>query len=77
MIIRESIIELALEKLQDEKQYRECDLVVREECAPEFAVDRLCTSKTGGRYLALALVRPADGSSKLSHLMLELVPATQ
>jgi ATP-dependent Clp protease ATP-binding subunit ClpA len=51
MIIRESIIELALEKLQDEKQYRECDLVVREECAPEFAVDRLYTSKTGGRYL--------------------------
>jgi divalent metal cation (Fe/Co/Zn/Cd) transporter len=65
-IVRESIIELALGKLQDEDQYNECDLVVREECAPEFAVDRLYMSKTGSRYLAVALVRPADGSSHVS-----------
>ncbi|MFO7781679.1 MAG: hypothetical protein R6W94_08625 [Spirochaetia bacterium] len=65
-IIRESIIELAIGKLQDEDQYNECDLVVREECAPEFAVDRLYMSKTGSRYLAVALVRPADGSSQVS-----------
>ncbi|NBF39526.1 MAG: cation transporter [Spirochaetes bacterium] len=65
-IIRESIIELALGKLQDEKQYNEYDLIVREECAPQFAVDRLYMSKTGSRYLAVALVRPADGSSQVS-----------
>lgn len=65
-IIRESIIELALGKLQNEDQYNEYDRVVREECAPQFAVDRLYMSKTGSRYLAVAVVRPADGSSQVS-----------
>jgi cation diffusion facilitator family transporter len=65
-IIRESIIELALGRLQDEDQYNQYDRVVREECAPQFAVDRLYMSKTGSRYLAVALVRPADGSSQVS-----------
>ncbi len=65
-IIRESIIELALGKLQNKEQYDECDAVIQELCTPEFAVDRLYMSKTGSRYLAVVLLHPVDGSEQIS-----------
>ncbi len=65
-IIRESIIELALGKLQNKDQYDECDRVIRDECAPDFSVSRVYMSKTGSRYLAVVLLHPADGSAQVS-----------
>lgn len=65
-IIRESVIELAVGKLQDSTQYDECNGIIREVCAPQFTVHRLYMSKTGSRYLAVVRVGPADGSALIS-----------
>lgn len=65
-IIRESVIELALGKLQNKDQYDECDRVIRDECSPDFSVNRVYMSKTGSRYLAVVLLHPADGSAQVS-----------
>ncbi len=70
-IIRESIIELALGVLQNKEQYEECAAIIRDTCAPDFDVDRLYMSKTGSRYLAVALIHPADNRLELSLDVLE------
>ncbi len=65
-IIRDSIIELALGKLQNKEEYKECESAIREVCTPDFEVSSVHMSKTGSRYLALAILRPADGRPEVS-----------
>lgn len=65
-IIRESVIELALGRLQNNEEYDECVQVITDRCAPEFSVRQVYMSKTGSRYLAVAMVRPAGGGSHVS-----------
>lgn len=65
-IIRESVIELALGKLQNEEEYQACETAIREVCEPEYRLASVHMSKTGSRYLAVAILRPADGGEMVS-----------
>ena len=65
-IIRDSIIELALGKLQNKEEYKVYASTIREVYTPDLEVSPIHTSKAESRYPALAILRPADGRPEIS-----------
>jgi divalent metal cation (Fe/Co/Zn/Cd) transporter len=62
-IIREAVIELALGTLQNKEESEEIEATIRGVCEPAFIVDQVYLSKTGSRYLAVAMVHPSNSDS--------------
>jgi divalent metal cation (Fe/Co/Zn/Cd) transporter len=70
-IIKEAVIELAIGRLQNKKEYKRLAGTIGDICSPELTVTDIHMSKTGSRYLAFVSVVPSNDSKIVSIETLE------